>query len=136
MYDKTITICNKLRKVDTQSGTTDLWIKTVIKNAEFKRISKSDVNGTTASMGETIVVLIPFENGYLPYNEWKNDTTKGYTVTQGDVVFLEMELDEIPTSANITALKLQYKPNACDVRVVNVAKNVGLTNVEVKIEGV
>lgn len=135
MYDKTITICNKLKKADTQSGITDLWIKTVIKNAEINKVSQSNINGTTVSLGETIVVLIPFGNGYLPYNEWKADTTKGYTVTQGDIVFLGMELDEIPTSANITVLKLQYKPNVCDARVINVAENVGLTRVEVKIEG-
>jgi hypothetical protein len=136
MYDKTVTIVNKLKKADTQNNLTDLWIKTVIHNSEFKRVSQSNINGTTVSMGETIVVLIPFGNGYLPYNEWKKDTTKGYTITQGDVVFLGMELDEIPTSANITALKLQYKPNVCEARVINVAENVGLTMVEVKIEGV
>jgi hypothetical protein len=136
MYNKTITICNKLKKADTQNNSTDLWIKTVIRNAEFKRVSQSNINGTAVSMGEAIVVLIPFGNGYLPYNEWKKDVTKGYTITQGDVVFLGMELDEIPTSANITALKLQYKPNVCEARVINVAENVGLTRVEVKIEGV
>lgn len=134
MYDKTVTIVNKLKKADSGVGaTTDTWKKTVITNAEFKKKTVRTVSGSTVSIGETEVVLIPFGNGYLPYETWKSDTSKGYTMEPGDVIFYH-SLTEVPTSANITVLKQTYKN--CDVKTVEVAKDNGMTKVQVKVEGV
>ena len=90
LYDKTITICNKLKKADTVAKTSDEWVKTVIENCcEIKEVPIKKRVGNTVSMGKTITVLIPFGKGYLPYNTWKSDTTKGYTMTVrgGDILF-------------------------------------------------
>lgn len=134
MYDKTITIVNKLKKADSGVGaTTDAWKKTVINAAEFHKKVVRDVNGSTVSIGETEIVLIPFRQGYLPYETWKSDTSKGFTMEPGDVIF-HHSLVETPTSANITALKQSYKN--CDVKTVEVAKENGMTKVQVKVEGV
>lgn len=134
MYDKTVTIVNKLKKVDSGvNATNDTWKKTVITNAEFKKKTVRTVSGSTVSIGESEVVLIPFGNGYLPYETWKTDTSKGYTMEPGDVIFYHY-LTEVPTSANITALKQSYKN--CDVKTVEVAKDNGMTKVQVKVEGV
>ena len=134
LYDKTITIVNKLKKADSGVGsTTDTWKKTVINTAEFHKKVVRDVNGSTVSIGESEVVLIPFRKGYLPYETWKADTSKGFTMEPGDVIFYH-SLTETPTSANLTGLKQTYKN--CDVKTVEVAKDNGMTKVQVKVEGV
>ena len=134
MYDQTVTIVNKLKKADSGAGaTTDTWKKTVLTNAEFHKKTVRSVSGSTVSLGETEIVLIPFGSGYLPYETWKLDTSKGFTMEPGDVIFYGT-IAEIPTSANISTLKQTYKN--CDVRTVEVAKNNGLAKVQVKVEGV
>jgi hypothetical protein len=137
MYDKTITILNKLKKADT--GLSDVWVKTVITNVEYVTKSNTTINGNVVSMGESVTILIPFGNGYIPYRDWKSDTSKGYTISQGDVVFLDMNLTETVTSENITSIKKQYEQNVCDVRVfraIEDGKRSGYERVQVKIEGV
>lgn len=135
LYDKTITICNKLKKADIPGATVDQWIKTVLTECcEIKEVPIKNVVGNTVSMGKTITVLIPFGKGYLPYNTWKSDTTKGYTMTQGDTLFLNMELTENPTNATITSLKNLYP--TCDVRIIQIIEQNGMATVEVKVEGV
>ena len=134
MYDQTVTIVNKLKKADSGVGaTTDTYKKTVINTAELHKKSVRSVSGSTVSLGETEIVLIPFNSGYLPYETWKLDTSKGFTMETGDIVFYGT-LAETPTSANIATLKSTYKN--CDVRTVEVAKNNGFTMVQIKVEGV
>jgi hypothetical protein len=134
MYDKTVTIVNKLKKADSGIGaTTDTWKRTVINSAEFHKKVIRTVSGSTVSIGESEIVLIPFGSGYLPYETWKTDTTKGFTMEPGDVIFYHA-LTETPTSANLTGLKQTYKN--CDVRTVEIANNNAIAMVEVKVEGV
>jgi len=134
MYDQTVTIVNKLKKADSGIGaTSDTWKKTVINSAEFHKKVVRNVSGSTVSIGESEVVLIPFGLGYFPYETWKTDTSKGFTMETGDVIFYGT-IAETPTSANISTLKQTYKN--CDVRTVEVAKNNGLARVQVKVEGV
>ena len=134
MYDTTVTIVNKLKKADSGVGaTTDTYKKTVIDTAELHKKSVQSVSGSTVSLGETEIVLIPFGSGYLPYETWKLDTSKGFTMETGDLIFYGT-LAETPTSANIATLKNTYKN--CDVRTVEVAKNNGFARVHVKVEGV
>ena len=134
MYDKTVTIVNKLKKADSGIGaTTDTWKKTVLTNAEFHKKTVRSVSGSTVSIGESETVLIPFGSGYLPYETWKADTSKGFTMNTGDLIFYH-SLTETPTSANITSLKQTY--DCCDVRTVEIAKSNGFARVQVKVEGV
>lgn len=134
MYDQTVTIVNKLKKADSGVGaTSDTYKKTVINTAELHKKAVRSVSGSTVSLGETEIVLIPFDSGYLPYSTWKTDTSKGFTMEPGDLIFYH-ELTEVPTSANFATLKATYKN--CDVRTVEVAKNNGLAKVQVKVEGV
>ena len=134
MYDQTVTIVNKLKKADSGVGaTTDTYKKTVINTAELHKKSVRSVSGSTVSLGETEIVLIPFGSGYLPYETWKVDTSKGFTMNVGDIVFYGT-LEEMPTSANIATLKNTYKN--CDVRTVEIAKYNGIATVQIKVEGV
>ena len=134
MYDTTVTIVNKLKKADSGAGaTTDTYKKTVINTAEIHKKVVRTVSGSTVSLGEAEIVLIPFGSGYLPYETWKADTSKGFTMETGDLIFYGT-LTETPTSANIATLRTTYKN--CDVRTVEIAKNNGLARVQVKVEGV
>ena len=134
MYDQTVTIVNKLKKADSGIGaTTDTYVKTVIKTAEYRKKTVRNVSGNTVSIGETETVLIPFGSGYLPYATWKTDTSKGFTMNTGDLIFYH-SLTETPTSANLATLKQTY--DCCDVRTVEIAKNNGFARVQVKVEGV
>src|SRR5574344_2536989 len=134
MYDQTVTIVNKLKKADSGVGaTSDTWKKTVISSAELHKKVVRTVSGATVSLGESEVVLIPFGSGYLPYSTWKTDTSKGFTMEAGDIIFYGT-IAETPTSANISTLKQTYKN--CDVRTVEIAKNNGFAKVQVKVEGV
>ena len=134
MHDKTVTIVNKLKKADSGVGaTTDTWKKTVINTAELHKKTVRSVSGSTVSIGESEVVLIPFDSGYLPYNTWKTDTSKGFTMNTGDLIFYH-SLTETPTSANLATLKQTY--DCCDVRTVEIAKYNGIATVQIKVEGV
>ena len=134
LYNGQVTIVNKLKKVDSGVGaTTDTYKKTVINTAEFRKKTVRNVSGNTVSIGETETVLIPFGSGYLPYETWKTDTSKGFTMEVGDLIFYGT-LTETPTAANISTLKQTYKN--CDVRTVDVAKSNGFARVQVKVEGV
>lgn len=134
-YDKTITIVNKLKKVDSMSAT-DIFIKSVVTNCAYKKVASQSVSGNVVNFGESITVLIPFGKGYLPYSEWKKDTSKGFTMSQGDCIFLDLSVSEIITPNNITSIKALYEPNVCDVRIIHVANDNGLAKVQLKIEGV
>lgn len=134
LYNNQVTIVNKLKKVDSGTGaTTDTFVKTVINTAEFRKKTVRNVSGTTVSIGEVETVLIPFGSGYLPYDTWKTDTSKGFTMNPGDLIFYGT-LAETPTVSNITTLKTTYKN--CDVRSVLVAKDNGVAKVQLMIEGV
>ena len=134
MYETTVTIVNKLKKADGGVGAnTDTYKKTVINTAEIHKKVVRAVSGSTVSLGEAEIVLIPFGSGYLPYETWKADTSKGFTMETGDLIFYGT-LTETPTSANIATLRTTYKN--CDVRTVEIAKNNGLAKVQVKVEGV
>jgi hypothetical protein len=134
MYDKTVTIVNKLKKADLVGAMVDTWVKTIMHTSEIKKTVAKTVSGTTVSMGETVVVLIPFNQGYLPYSQWKTDTSNGFTMSQGDLIFLDMELTEIPTSSNIATLKTTY--DNCEARVLQIADANGMARVQLRIEGV
>ena len=134
LYNNQVTIVNKLKKADSGVGaTTDTYKKTVINTAEFRKKTVRNVSGNTVSIGETETVLIPFGSGYLPYETWKTDTSKGFTMEVGDLIFYGT-LTETPTAANLASLKTTYKN--CDVRSVLVAKDNGVAKVQLMIEGV
>ena len=134
LYNNQVTIVNKLKKADSGIGaTTDTYVKTVIKTAEYRKKTVRNVSGSTVSLGEVETVLIPFKSGYLPYNEWKADTSKGFTMNPGDIIFYH-SLTEVPTASSIASLKALY--DNCDVRTVLVAKDNGVAKVQLMIEGV
>lgn len=112
-----ITILNKLKRKDSVTGL-DVWYKTILKDVKYKQDKVTTVVGTDVSMGESYTILIPFNENYKPYNVWKNSTDKDttYTMSQGDYIYLGIELAENVNPSNVVKLKTQYEPNVCEVR--------------------
>ena len=137
MEAKVITILNRLARQDSQTGL-DVWYKQVLKDVPYKIEKVTNVVGTTVSMGETFTILIPFNDKYLPYNEWKQALDKDlvFTLSQGDIIVLDAEVDDTITPNTIPTIKNKYKPTACEVRsIVEVPKRPGV-NIQLKVSGI
>lgn len=137
MEAKVITILNRLARQDSQTGL-DVWYKQVLKDVPYKIEKVTNVVGTTVSMGETFTILIPFNDKYLPYNEWKQalDKDSVFTLSQGDIIVLDAEVDDTITPNTIPTIKNKYKPKACEVRsIVEVPKRPGV-NIQLKVSGI
>lgn len=138
MYDKTITVLNKLKASDS-STKQDIYYKTVLHNCGWYERSIQNVQGTQVSIGSVIKVFIPFDERFLPYEEWKKSSNQlgHYTMSQGDTIILG-EVEEEVTPSTITKIKKLYEPNVCEVRhkQVNEAVNGIDLNVQIYVEGV
>lgn len=132
----TITIANRLAKTDSITGL-DVWYKCFLHNIQYSIERVTDVNGTQVSMGQAFTILIPFDDKYKPYDEWKNLENKDfyYTLSQGDYIFLkEINEDFLPNS--IIQLKNKHKGGVCEVRsIIEVPKRYGAT-IRLKVSGV
>lgn len=136
IYNKTLTILNKLKASDTLSKQ-DLWFKHVIHDGAWYITNESSVSGTTVNMASKITVLIPYSELYLPYKDWKVDTNQlnHFTMSNGDYIVNGI-LDEEVNSQTITKILLKYEPNVCSVKSINELPKRGIGNVMLKIEGV
>lgn len=134
MYDKTITILNKLPR--TSTTTTDTWYKTVIRNAEHQQKALISQSGTSTEFGHKTIVLIPNNDKFLPFNEWKKREDRGnyYTISEKDYIVLDEEVTETVTSQNISATLKNY--NKVEIRLINILNKRSGTIVQIKIEGV
>jgi hypothetical protein len=76
-----------------------------------------------------MTVLIPFSDKYLPYRDWvKADSREEfYTISQGDYIFIDTDVEEDITANNIVKLKESYSPNAVKViSIIEVPKRDGI----------
>jgi hypothetical protein len=137
MYDKQITILSKLKKADSGVGaTSDTWKKTVLTGCEYRKMSHTIFNGSTVSIGQEFVVLIPFGKGYLPYNTWKTNTNAGFSINEDDYIILADTVTETPTSETISAIAQKYKSNCCKVKFILVADGNSKAMVQIQVKGV
>ena len=137
MEAKIITIANRLSRNDSVTKL-DVWYKTVLQNIQFFKERVTSVNGTQVSIGEVFTILIPFDDKYKPYNDWKTleDKENYYTLSPGDYIFLDTQISENILPSNIIALKNQHIPNVCEVRsIVEVQQRFGAT-VRLKVTGI
>lgn len=136
MEAKVITIANRLNRADSVTGL-DVWYKTELHNITYSKERVTDVNGTQVSVGEVFTILIPFDNYYKPYIEWKKlaDKDDYYTLSQSDYIFLAQVEEDIQPN-NVMNLKNSYKPLVCEVRsIIEVAQHYGAT-IRLKVSGV
>ena len=136
VYNKPLTILNKLKASDTLSKQ-DLWFKHIIHDGAWYITNESSVSGTSVSMSSKITVLIPYNEMYLPYKEWKLETNilKYFTMSNGDYIINGVLEDEI-NSQTITKTLSRYEPDVCSVKSINVLPRRGIETVMLKIEGV
>lgn len=137
MDSKVITICNKLNRKDSQTGL-DVWYKHFLENVTYSIERVQNVNGTVTSVGEVFNILIPFNSGYLPYNEWKDSVNKNnhFTLQQGDYIFLDERLIEDVNPNSILAIRNAYKPRVCEIRSITEVPNRGFNKYQFKVVGI
>mgnify|MGYP007069871170 CR=1 FL=1 len=111
-----ITIANKLAKKDSVTGL-DVWYKTKLYNIPYSIERIATATGTIVSVGQVINVLIPFSDSYKHYRDWVAEADKSayYTMSQGDYIFIDIDLEDEITPQNIVSLKEQYSPDVCKV---------------------
>lgn len=136
IYNETITIFNKLRRDDSITGR-DVWHKTVIHNAAWYTDSARSAGGSAVYIGSYITILIPFENNYLPYIEWKKPGMQDghYTMSLSDYV-VKGEVTESITADNIVKTLEKYGEDVCLVKHHNELHNRFGATVQLKIQGV
>lgn len=128
MNAKVITIANKLAKKDSVTGL-DVWYKTKLENIPYSIERVTTVTGTIVSVGQTVNILIPFSDKYIRYRDWAKNTEKDkfYTVSQGDYIFLNIDLEDEITANNVTKIKEKYSPDVCKVSsVIEVEEKYGV----------
>lgn len=132
-----ITLLNKLKKSDSVTGL-DVWYKYFISEVEYKKERVVDVNGTNVSMGDSYTVLIPFDDLFKPYQEWKvlPDKEKFYTISPGDIVLLGIELETEVTPNIIPTIRKIYEPILCEVRSIQEVEQKYGCNYRLKLGGV
>lgn len=137
LYNKTITILNKLDRRDSLTGL-DVWHKFIIKNVAYYSEKVSNVSGNNVSIGQTFKIEITFNSLYKNYSDWKKSGNQNccFTVSAGDyIVFENIEEDAI-TPNNIQAIKNKYEPNVCEVRAFKELDKRKSNYVMLEIEGV
>lgn len=136
IYNQKVTILNKLKRADG-SGDVDVWYKHEVDNAAWYTDSARSAGGTSVFIGTYITVLIPFNEDYVPYKEWKNSEDKEtkFTMSSGDYVVLGTVPEEI-TAQNVIQIMQNYGADVCTVRHLNETHNRFGARVQLKIEGV
>lgn len=128
MDAKIITITNKLRKNDSVTGL-DVWYKTKIADIPYKVEFIAEASSTITATGQVTTVLIPFSDRYIPYREWCTlaDKENYYTISPGDYIFIDVDLEDEVTPKSIISLKEKYAPNVVKVvSVIEVPKRSGV----------
>lgn len=133
----TVTIACKLSKNDSPTGL-DIWKTTVINDCKTSLKTVRTIQNNTIMVANSHIILIPFGNGYVPYNEWKEqyEDLDKFTIRTGDYIFLGNVVTEQITANNILALKKQYGDACVEVKSVQVVDKFGATKYQIKIEGV
>lgn len=138
MDTRITTICNRLNRVHSNTGL-DVWYKHQLEGVKYKINEVTSVQGTITSMSQSFTILIPVNPLYLPYDEWKDevDKTATFTLSQGDYIFLDVDLsDEIVNANTIITLKNSYKSKACEVRsIMEVPTHTGI-QYQLKVGGI
>ena len=136
IYNQTITILNKLRASDNDTGK-DEWFKTVVTDAAWYTDSARSAGGQSVYIGTYVTVLLPFHDDYLPYMQWKEAGKQDghFTVSNNDYIIKGIVEEEI-TANNIVKTMQKYGEDVCTVRHHNEAHDRFGATVQLKIEGV
>ena len=139
IYNQTVTILNKLKRADIENGTTDLWYKHTVDNAVWYEDSARNSGGNGVYIGTYITVLIPFNDNYVDYREWRHlsedELAEKFTMSSGDYIVLGEVPEEI-TAQNVVAIMNDYGVEKCIVRHIKKPHKRFNATVQLKVEGV
>lgn len=137
IYNQRITIINKLKRVDTDDKKLDVWYKHTVDNAVWYEESARNSGGNAVYIGTYITVLIPFNDDYMDYRDWKKleDKDSKFTMSSGDYIVLGDVPEEVNAS-NIVKLMEEYGNNSCTVKHIKRPHKRFNATVQLKIEGV
>ncbi len=130
-----VTILCKVPRQQSGSGL-DEWYKMPLTGCVYKRSKITNVTGTTVSMSQVYTVLIPFDDAYVPYDQWvgladKQDT---YSVSQGAyIVFGEVKEEITPDTVRDI---LDAFPNHCEIRSIEEVEQTHGAKYCLKVQGV
>lgn len=118
MLPQTVTIVNRLKGVDNDSGR-DIFHKKTLKDCVWmdKQIGSRNGNEMVYTNGYQVHIPKNQESTYFEYNMWKNQENINdcFTFSIDDYVILGDVSEEI-TPNNITEIIEKYKPNALQIR--------------------
>lgn len=136
IYNQTITILNKLKRVDNDTGL-DQWYKTVLNDVAWYTDSARSAGNHDVYIGTYITILIPFHDEYCDYLEWRNlkEREKFYTMSTGDYIIRGVMPEDVDSS-NIVKTLEKYGENVCLVRHHNANYNRFGATVQLKVQGV
>ena len=136
IYNEKITILNKLRRNDA-GGHKDIWYKTVLDNVAWYTDSARSAGGNSVYIGSYITILVPFNEKYVPYIEWKKlkDRDKYFTISNLDYI-IKGEVVEDVNADNIVSVMQSYGEDVCLVKHHNENHNRFGAKVQLKIQGV
>ena len=137
IYNQKITILNKLKRVDTDDKKLDVWYKHTVDNAVWYEDSARNSGGNGVYIGTYITVLIPFNDDYLDYRNWKQleDRNSKFTMSSGDYIVLG-DVEEEVNASNVVEIMKSYEGNYCIVRHIKRPHKRFNATVQLKIEGV
>ena len=83
MFPHVVTVYNKYK-----DGTVEKWQRTVLKGVFWNSIKGAVVRKTGVTSADSLQLIIPKRNGYLPPKEWLalTDKTGHWTLQSGDTV--------------------------------------------------
>lgn len=136
IYKERITLFNKLKRKDSLTNV-DIWYKTILDDVVWYRSTERDVLANGVAIGDYITILVPFNESYIPYNEWKvkNMQTEHYTISVGDYV-VKGEVDDNIDSSNIVKELEKYGEDVCLVKSFKETHERFGANVQLRIQGI
>lgn len=118
MLSQKVTIVNRLKGVDNDSGK-DIFYKKTLKDCVWmgKQIGSRNGNEIVYTEGYQVHIPKSQEYTYFDYEVWKNkeNLEDCFTFSLDDYVILGEVVEEI-TSDNITKIIKKYKPNSLQIR--------------------
>lgn len=136
IYNETVTILNKLRRSDA-GGNKDLWYKTILTDVAWYTASARSAGGSAVYIGTYSTILVPFNEKYLPYMEWKklHNREEFFTVSNNDYIVRGI-VDEEVNADNVVSVMQKYGEDICLVKHHNENHRRFGTKVQLKIQGV
>nr|DAT78202.1 MAG TPA: hypothetical protein [Caudoviricetes sp.] len=117
MEARVITILNRLHRKDSVTGL-DVWYKTILHDIPYTVEKVTTMTDTRLRMGQSFNILIPFLSEYKDYRTWKEAPDIGFTMSQGDYIFIGVEIEDEITPNNVQKLKDQYSQSVCEVQTI------------------